>query len=259
MNKKIGLLTFVAMFLLSAMVVTSVATQRLPGVVAGNWFKYGTIDISWSSNHPNATFPPPGNEWLEEMNETEWMRISVEDVSGTNVTFQMIGHYKSGSEETSGGYLDVETGAAENATFMAIAANLEANDTIYASGPYSTWKINETIVRTYPDEDRETNHLNMTWGPYSWTIGETDYYYYNTMNFYWDKSTGILVEEYFEEINQTGDYTTSWSALFIVTESNVWVVPEFPTWTSILLIFVVLTVAIATYKRRLLKHRFIKQ
>jgi len=259
MNGKIGLLTFVAVFLLSAMVVTSVAAQpRVPGVAEGNWFKYSTIDINWSSNHPNATFPPPGYEWLEEMNETEWMRMSVVDVSGTNITFQTTGHYKNGNEETSGGYIDVETGDEENATFMAIAANLEADDTIYASGPYSTMKINETIVRTYPDEVRDTNHLNWTFED-SWTDDDTEYYYYYTMNFYWDKETGIIVEDSFEEINQTGEYTTTWSAFSRITESDVWVAPEFPTWTSILLTFIVLTAAIATYKRRLLKHRFINQ
>jgi len=253
MKKKIVLLTFVLVFLLSAMVVTSVVAQRIPGVVAGNWFKFDTIDINWSSNDPNATFPPPGNEWLAEMNETEWMKISVVDVSGTNITVQLLAHNKSGGEETFGGYVDIDTGAGENTTFMVIAADLDANDTIYTSGPYSTWKINETIVKTYPDEVRETNLLNWTWGPYSWTVGETDYYYYHTMNFYWDRSTGMLVEEYFEEINQTGDYLTTWSSLFMITESNVWVVPEFPTWTSILPILIVLTVAITIYKRRLRK------
>jgi hypothetical protein len=132
---------------------------------------------------------------------------------------------------------------------MAISANLNANDTLYTSGPISHYTINETLTRTYPDSVRETNLLNMTY-EYSWTIDETQYYYYFTENFYWDKAAGIIVEDYFGEINQTGEYTTSWSSLYRITESNVWVVPEFPTWTAILIVFVIITAATVLYKRR---------
>ena len=252
MKKKIVLLTLVSVFLLSAMVVTSIVAQpRTVGVTEGDWFKYGDIEVSWSSNDPNATFPPPYWEMLEGWNETEWMLLSIVDVSGTNVTGQMVTHYENGTEETSGAYVNIDTGDG-NMTYMAISANLNANDTVYTSGEFSSYKINETIVRTYPDSVRETNHINMT-GEYSWTINETEYRYYDSMNFYWDRESGIFVEDYFEGINQTGDYLTTWSALSRITDSNVWVIPEFPTWTSILLVFVTLTVAMAIYKRRLLK------
>jgi len=108
------------------------------------------------------------------------------------------------------------------------------------------------VVRTYPDSVRETNHLNMT-KEYSFTVNETEYYFYQTVNFYWDRSTGILVEFSFEGINQIGEYLTTWSFLLRITESDVWVVPEFSTLTSILLVFIVITTAISIYKRRILK------
>jgi len=287
MKKKIVLFTLISMFLLFAMVLTSVAAQpRVPGVAEGDWFKYEDISVEWSSNDPNATFPPPDWEWLEEMNETEWMLLTVGDVSGTNITCQFIEHFKNDTERIRSGYIDIDTGncskdTAETAdmTFTAISANLDVNHTLYTSGEYSTWKINETIVRTYPDEVRDTNHINMTW-EYSWTDPELGwyYYYYFSMNWYWDRTTGILVEGSFEEIIQEGgyviplgrstgilvedslekiaqevEYETTWSALFRITDSKVWVVPEFLTWTSILLTFTILTVAIAIYKRRLFK------
>jgi len=90
-------------------------------------------------------------------------------------------------------------------------------------------------------------------GEYSWTINETECYYYYLMNFYWDKSTGIFVESSIEVRNQTGDYLTTWSVLMGITDSNKWVVPEFPTWTSLLILLVVITFATATCKRRLLR------
>jgi len=251
MSKKIVLLTLFSVFLLSAMVVTSSAQPRTVGVTVGKWFKYGTIDINWSSNDPNATFPPSGWEWLEDTNKTEWMLFSIVDVSGTNITFQSTSHFKNGTERIEVYFVDIDTGK-DNMTYGVISANLNANDTLYTAYPYSSFTINETIPRTYPDSIRDTNLWNMTW-EYSWTQNETQYYYYFTENFYWDKSTGIIVENYFAEINQTGEYITTWSALTSITESNVWAIPEFPTWTSILLMFIVLTVAITIYKRRLLK------
>lgn len=252
MNKRIVLLTSVSVFLLSAMVVTlALAQTRVVGVNVGDWFKYSDIAVNWSSNDPNATFPPSGWEWLEETNETEWMRISVEQVSGTNITLQMLTHYGNGTEETSGGHGDIDTGDG-NMTFMAISADLNANDTIYSSPEWSDMKINETITRTYPDGVRETNHLNMTY-EYSYTLNETEYYYYTSQNFYWDRESGIFVESYFEVTNQTGEYLTTWSSLARITDSNVWVIPEFPTYTSVVLAFAILTVSTVMIKRRLLK------
>jgi len=211
MNKKIILLTLVLVFLLSAMVVTSSAQPRIVGVSEGDWFKYGEITVSWSSNDPNATVP----DHLNESNETEWLYGVVADVYGTNITIQTVAHYRNGTEKTESGYVDIDTGDG-NMTIWAISANLEANDTVYTSVDYSTWRINETIVRTYPDGVRDTNHLNMTVEQ-----SETDYYYYNSMRFYWDKPTGIIVEVYYDWINQTGDYLTTWSMLFRITESNI--------------------------------------
>jgi len=47
---------------------------------------------------PNATFPPPDWEMLEEMNETEWMLCTFESISGTNITLQFTSHFKNGAE-----------------------------------------------------------------------------------------------------------------------------------------------------------------
>ena len=251
MTKKIVLLTLVSVFLLSAMVLTSSAQERIVGVNVDDWFKFGDITVSWSSNDPNATFPV----WLEEMNETEWMLMSVEGIFDTNITFQTVDHYKNGTERIQDGYIDIDTGDSSEETnetasmeLMAISVYLDVNDTVYTSGDYSTWKINETVVRTYPDGVRETNHVNMTW-EYSFTINETEYYVYNSMSYYWDRESGIIVEYYYGGINQIGEYLTTWSTLVRTTESNVWVIPEFPTWASMLLVFVTHTIAIAIYKR----------
>ncbi len=237
------LFTFVSVFILSAMVVTSSAQERVVGVTVGDWFRYGDIIFNFNSNDPDATIPLA----MKQLNETEWTMLAIVDVSVTNVTGQLTTHFKNGTEEIVGGYVDIDTGEGENMTTFVVSANLEENDTVYTSVMYSIWKINETIVQTYPDSVRDTNHLNMT-SESSW--GGT--YVYVSTNYYWDKSTGILVELSQEYILQTEDYATTWSMLMGITEANVWVVPEFPTWTSVLML-IVLTLTIAIYKRRLLK------
>jgi len=263
-KKKIVLFTLLSVFLLFLTVLISSAQERIVGVAEGDWFKYGDFDVDWSSTDPNATFPPLGGEWVVEINETEWMLMSVQNIfSSRAIFFQTLKHFKDGTERTEGGYLDIDTGLGNLSSIlstpcMVISASLDVNDTVYTHHPFSAWKINETIIRAYPDSVRETNHLNMT-SEHSWIVNET---LYDFRNYYWDRSTGILVEYSFEEIKQTEEYQTTWSISYRITESNVWTVPEFPTWKSILLILIVIllilivfTVTIIIYKRRLLKTK----
>jgi hypothetical protein len=254
MNKKLVLLNFISAFLLSTMVVTTAAAQeRTVGVAEGDWFTY-EIDASWNSTDPNAPFPPQAyGEW-ETMNETERVKMTIMDVSGTNVSFQYLMDYKNGTEGIGDGYIEVDTGNNANATLMLIAANLGVNDTLYTSGEYSMWTINETITRTYPDVVRNTNHVNMTYG-HSWTVNETECHYYFSVNFYWDKETGMLVEDSFEESNQTEEYLTTWSLVSTIIDSSVWVIPEFPAGSSMLIIAVIVTVTIISIERRLTKKQ----
>jgi len=239
MMKKIILLAFILLLFSTAMVVTVVAQQRIVGVSVDDWFKFGDITVNWSSNNPNATLPPG----FEELNETEWVLLSVENVSGTTITFQSTRHFKNGTERIESGYLDIDTGDTENMGGAAISANLEANDTLYTG---STVKINETVVRTYLGGVRETNHLNVT-------LEEslTQYYYYRTENFYWDKPTGIVVEQYVEEIEQTEEYLTTYSASVRITESSVWIIPEFPSFLLLPLFMIVTLLAVIIYRRKL--------
>ena len=241
------------------MVVTLSAQERIVGVTVGDWFRYGDITVSWSSNDPSATFPPPGRPWLEEENETEWTLMSVQNISHTTIFFQTIKHFKNGTEKNELGFIDIVTGFGNISAYVhyvAISANLTVNDTVYTGPHFSSWKIDETIVRTYLDGERETNHLNMTrkWNITryidSLTVNGTGQAF---INYYWDRSTGILVEHSYEEIEEVGEYLTTLSMSYRITESNVWVVPEFPTSALILLIFVVLIFATAIYKLKLLK------
>lgn len=240
MNKKI--IPFLALLLLSLILQVS-AVGREPGVGVGDFCEYHDIVFYFSSTEPNATLPPG----YEEINETLWMYMQVTDVSGTNVTGQATIHYKNGTEETSEGWVDVDTGDGENMTMFLLAKDLGPGDSLYTSGYYSSWKINETISKTYPSgEVRDTNHLNLTM-EMSFT-----YYARYSMNYYWDKETGVVVQMDMEIIERN-TYNTTMSMHIGITGTNRWVVPEFSAWTLLLtltLSFAVITVII---KRRRLK------
>ncbi len=250
-KKKVLLNLFLASLLIVTVVTLAVAQVRTPGVSVGDLARYADINVNWSSNDSSATSP----EWMEGFNETEWMFFLITGVSGTNITVQATEHFKNDTERIRPGWIDIDTGNSSNETnqtidmeFSIISANLEVNDTIYSSAEYSTWKINETIVKTYPDETRNTNHLNLTW-EFSGTING-EIYYYNSMNYYWDKSTGIMVEMTMEWINQTGPYLTTWSAEFSITDSNIWVIPEFPSFLLLPLFIISTLLAVIFYRRK---------
>jgi hypothetical protein len=229
MNSRIALLSLVSTFLLLALVVAASAQTRTVGVSVGNKFRYrGTA--SWSSNDPSAA--PPSD--LEEFNDTQWMQIEIAAVSGTNITGQMTSHYKNGTEVTTGGWVDVDTGNSVNLTVFIISANLGAGDSMYTSSPYNTVTINETVSREYAVGARDTNHLDT-----SAVSGTLSYHF----NYYWDKSTGIAVEYLQETVNQTGAYTTTSLIDLRIISSDLWIVPEFPTWTQALLVLVAVTSA----------------
>jgi len=249
---------FLLFILTSLLIVASVTANpdRTVGVSTGDWFKYEDITVTWSSNDPDASKVWYGMD-LEMYNQTEWVKIEITGVSGTNVTMQGIQHFKNGTEEISDGWVDIDTGDSINASTTVIGANLNEGDPIYTAGDYYNWFINETIIRDYPGPDtpRGTNHINMTY-TYQGTIPpdiNVDYFY--SINFYWDTATGVLVEDSFEMINQTGEYLTTWSIFFKISESNVWIVPEFPNLITWLAVIGTATAVLVFGERRLSKNK----
>jgi hypothetical protein len=232
-------------FLMLSLIVAASAQTGTVGISVGNSFTYG-VTATWSSNDPVAT--PPAD--LEQANETQWQRCSVTAIHGTNVTASFTDHFKNGTETTSGGWVAIDTGAGENMTLLLISANLGTGDPVYTSAPYSSWFINGTSSRTYSSGARLTNNLDLSTVSQV-TLLETISY---TYDFYWDRSTGILVEELVEQTNQTGAYTTTWSLELQITNSSVWTVPEYPALTQILILIALTSAMMVVAKQRLPKR-----
>jgi len=197
------------------------SVHRVPrpvGVTSGKWAKYGEINVTWSSNDPNMQ--QPSN--LTGMENTEWIKNTVQTVSDTNVTFQSV-IFKNGTEHTKTYRVDIESGEG-NGTLMFLSKDLSLNDsiytsTLYPSPPYYEWRINETVSHTYAGEIRQTNHLNLVVNTTVMNVSTI-----TTYNLYWDKATGALCEQVVEQTikNQTTGYVTSWSTSFKILETNLW-------------------------------------
>lgn len=218
---------------------------RTPGVYPGDWAIYDIV-VEWSSTDPSQTCPPS----LLELNKMEWIKFDFPSVMGTNITGQMITHFENGSETIQGGWVDIDSGQGENMTIWVIAANLHAGDTLYTSGYYYTWIINETIMKMYQGLARWTNHFNLT-------AEKTDSgnYTCNSFNFYWDQQTGIIVKINQSTYMETISGITSASLAAIITETNRWIVPEFPTSSLILTAFIATSSFAILFKHRKFQNK----
>src|SRR4030043_2410172 len=244
MEKGKIVLAFLSIALLLAMIGASTAVPvRTPGVNVGDPFAYGNGSFNWYSDDPGAT---PPTEW-KDLNQTDWFLVSVESVVGTNVTGSFLSHFSNGTEMTEGGWVDVDTGDDGNMSLFFISANLDSGDSIYSSGEYSTWMINETIPKTYLEEQRDTNHLNI-----KMEMSEPPFYVYLSWDVYWDRATGALVEMSMSS-KQTMGYTTAWSFSIELTESTKWVIPEFAGLLQTLLLVTSLTLATLVCSRKMHK------
>jgi hypothetical protein len=238
MKAKTGFLYLISSLLIFILVAVATAQIRTVGVSVNNTWRYGT-SAEWSSTDPIAT--PPS--YVIQYNETEWMEVVINGISDLNVTAEVTAHFKNGTEDSTVGWIDIDTGNNINMTWMVISANLGVNASIYTVS-YNNWFINETVQRTYPNGNRDTNHFNTT---------SSSEFQYLSSNLLWDKETGILVELSTQNIFQTLNYTTSWSIALQIISSNIWVIPEFPTWVPTLLLLIALisaTTIVSTQRRR---------
>lgn len=222
MTKKFVLSAFALVFLLLAVIgaqlIVAVAAQE-PGVSVGDWALYdATLTLS-----ANATMPP-------EMNIT-WVKITVQEISGTNITFESLVHYGNGTEETDIYLVDVYTGQG-NGTGNFIAKDLYEGALIYTSPPsvgpfglvgpsFEGATINETIPdRTYLGKSVEVNNLNITkTSPFS------GYNLTFSLSYYWYRATGMVAEFSIYELMQPVEGPNMWMKMQMLISD---IIPEFP-------------------------------
>jgi len=230
-------------FLLSAALIGGIWAQTyVSGVAEGDTFTYDLAGF-WSSNDPRATIP----QSLLELNETVDYQVKINGISGAEVIAYSAWHFKNGSEASALGNVNIETGVGSG-ELLILAANLSANDRIHPKGQ-DTITINETVVRNYLGEDRETNHVMLSFQE----NGNT-----GTLNRYFDRETGMLVELRDETLYINPDRTiiVTWK----IKQTSVWGNPMEIPWLLIIPILVVIAVIIGVLfyikkKRKKKGHR----
>ena len=190
--------------------------ERTTGVRAGDRIKYGDFMALWDSEIPGDVAPPN----LIEANNTLWVVNTVSNVSGTLVTYESRTSYRNGTENSRVAKIDVATGVGQgNLSF--VAAGLVADNKVYTVGEYSSMRINMTLSRAYAGLTRETNLLNVT-------VTLIDFGEAYWSEFFWDKSTGVLVEQFtsYAKIDENGLLAMG-SVEYEMVDNNIWIgVPD---------------------------------
>lgn len=237
MIKRLFIVAFLLFLLSFTMFGRTWAQVLTPGVNMGDTFTYG-VTAFWSSNDPYASIPSD----LLDINQTESCEVRISNVTDANVTTFVALYFKNGTADAGRGLVDLDTGVSYGSFVAIIAANLNANDRIHPLGE-DTITINETVIKSYESGNRETNRIvieytNATTG----TTGRVDRYF--------DKETGILVESHETEITSDSDSETTTIVSWEIKESNVWVIPEFPSALILPLVMIVTMIAVIAYKKK---------
>jgi hypothetical protein len=238
MIKKLSIVTILLVLLCFTIVGRAWAQTRVPGVVQGNVFTYDVTSF-WSSSDQSATIP----ENLLDINKTEFYRVTITEVSGAEITTQNTWHFTNGTETSTIGTVNVEAGGSSGGFWAIVAANLRANDLVHPYGQDAI-TVNETIIRAYPGGERETNHFTVNYQGDDETYG----YYTEEGDCYFDRKTGMLVELYDKASFVSANIESA--VLWKIKDSNVWVVPEFPSVLILPLFMIATLLAAIVYKKK---------
>ncbi len=191
---------------------TAAPVYRVPGVGSGKVITYGDFLVLWDSESPDAVVP----QNLVDVNNTLSVVNTVLNTSDGILFFESHTTYRNGTKQTVVNQVDVKYGVGSgNLTF--VAAELEAGDRVYLAGDFYDTRINSTGLRQYSGLMRETNLLNTTQ-----VVAEMRMAFWT--EYYWDKATGVLVEQFwsYTELAEDGSITAA-SIEYKMIDNNVWV------------------------------------
>jgi len=116
--------------------------------------------------------------------------ITVQEISGTNITLQSVKIFVNNqSNATNLGWVDLSTGEGPASGYI-ILADCNEGDLIYPNWEGGTqnlmyvYMINDTFLMNDGDTTIEVNHANVSTTLYNQTT---------TMDYYWEKATGLLI------------------------------------------------------------------
>jgi hypothetical protein len=234
----IGLILCIA----SLALVGNVKAQTItPGVSAGQVFDYH-VSSYWTTSDPYASIPQD----LIDVNRTSHVEVRISTVNTTNVETFTPYYFINGDPVAERGNVNLLTG--EGYGFVAIiGANLNVGDKLHPNGEDGLTVL-DTTTRNYESGARATNHARLV--DNNATGG-----YIATRDYYFDKETGILVEQVDRTETTTSPTSVSQITWKIDSTMNVqgWVIPEFPLLAAVPLVLFATAFAAVAYKKKLVK------
>lgn len=221
------LTAFIAITVLTAFVLPVFAQEYNPGVIAGQYVKYG-----------NFVGTGPG---FESFNDYDWLKLEVVSVSGKEITLLSTGQFKNGNAIPGNGTVkvwNVETGTEDGTPSTQgpiVAANLGQGEAI---PPPNTYTVNKTEDRIYLGVSRSVNILDVE-------ISTPDYN--SSLTYAYDRVSGMILESSSKTTQAQPEPTTSEYSYSII-ETNVFdatPATSIPISVIIAVVLVVFVVAVA--------------
>ncbi len=238
-NHRYLLSTLFSIVFFGALVIPVFAVSYTPGVTEGQFIKYG----SFSGN----------GQGFEAFNDYGFLQLQVITVIGKEVTLFSTGQFKNGTALPGNGTKEiwnVETGTEDGTPSTQgpiIAANLNQGNPI---PPPDTYSINQTENRIYLGSTRVVNILNVE-------ISTSDYN--STLNYIYDKLSGILLESFTQTTIQSEPQPVTSSYSYSIIETNIFSstsnpspsIPEFPiiALEVLVVVLIIATAALILIKR----------
>lgn len=245
--KKRLLAVILVISMVSLLAIGTVQAQTISaGVKPGDQFDYH-VSANWSSSDEYQSIPAA----LQDYNRTSHVELRITTVNTTHVVTFVAYYYNNGTDPfATRGNVNFLTGLSygDNVAVAIIGANLNAGDLIHPDGDDGI-KIKDTVTRNYESGSRATNHIQIT--NTNTTAGYTA-----TRDQYFDKATGVLVEEVTTVTDTpTSSTTTTRWVITSVTGIEAWTIPEFPALIAIPLFMAATAIAVIAFKK---KQMFVK-
>jgi hypothetical protein len=226
----------------------------VPGVSAGDVFKYKYDFDSTINGGEQLALPSMFNSLVEQIKAIDWVQITITKVTGSNVEAQMLAQFINGTQQSSDGTIDVASGQGDLTMFL-VASNLGPNDPMYLD---SDERINGTTTRTYSSGSRELIYEAITM---EYDVPQDDLEGFNitvplnqmnSQEIYWDKQTGSLVEMSYRMLTSSSLVNADISMNVKLAESNVYTIPEYPVLIILVIAFIIPTIAVLKNRQRAL-------
>ena len=211
------------------------------GVAEGDYFTYVPEYVA-IYNGSGFTWPYQLSNF-SYMADVESVNRTVTDVTGSVVTFEEDIAFNNGSAtQTNTVVVDVSDPNAQGALSIPIIdADAEVGDQVANDNRWlnDLMYITSTFTWGFPTP-RECNYHESMTTTYA-TVNRT---------FWWDQTTGILVQHWVTVSYTSGTNSAFGSYKLTITATNRWAIPEFPTGTVMLLMFVAVAASMEIYRRK---------